>query len=149
MKTKRRIFRPASTLPRTLGRTALGVGSVLLIGSILISLPTELAGRAAPMPERLVGAPGAVSVIDGDTLRLAGQVVRVRGIVGGKCEAGSECGARAISALSATVWDRQVQCVPQSRDEQGRPVVDCVANGADVAQATMARLASLTVRTPR
>ena len=99
------------------------------------------------MTDQLVGAPGAVSVIDGETLRLAGQVVRVRGMADAACRAGSVCGARAVSALSAIVWDRRVQCVPQSRDDQGRAVVDCEANGQDVAQATLARLANGPART--
>lgn len=96
------------------------------------------------MAEQLVGAPGAISLIDCETLCLAGQVVQVRGIAFPACEAGGLYGARtlpALSALSTIVWDRRVQCVPHSRDEQGRAIVDCDANGTDLAEATLARLA--------
>lgn len=113
-------------------------GLALLGGGLVGSLPGDFPGRAAPMPERLVGAPGAVAVIDRDTLSVAGHVVRIRSLDATgehRCPAGVDCGARAVLALAEIVRDRQVRCVTYSRDEQGRPVADCDANGIDLADA--------------
>jgi len=132
-------------VPRAFARTVFWGGLAIVTAAILTSVPVDLAGHTGTglagikaAPETLIAAPGAVSVIDGDTLRLAGLVVRLRGVQAprrqDRCQAG-DCGTEATLALAAIVRDRQVQCVTQSRDDQGRPVVDCDANGMDVALA--------------
>ncbi len=79
---------------------------------------------------------GQVAVVDGDTLRLAGQVVRLSDILapprGQSCAAGPDCGSRASAVLADLVRDRTVECRVSGYDGLGRPAARCDAGGRDV-----------------
>ena len=144
MKAPRRIFRATGyTRPRVSGRTMLaGIAAVVVTGGLMmVSLPSDLLGRAAPGPESMAAAPGMVAVIDGTTLRIDGRVVRLRGISapvrGDGCAAASDCGGAATMALAGLVRDRMVLCRLHGRDPLGRPFADCEANGADLGRAVV------------
>ncbi len=144
MRAPRRIFRGnASAHAHVPGRTVLaGIAVVALTGGlVMVSLSSDLLGRAAPAPESMAAAAGTVAVIDGTTLRLDGQVVRLRGVSapgrGEACARAADCGGAATSALAGLVRDRAVACRLRGRDSIGRPFADCDANGADLGRAVV------------
>jgi endonuclease YncB( thermonuclease family) len=82
---------------------------------------------------------GPARVVDGDTLDLAGERVRLYGIdapeSGQTCERAGQvwaCGTAAAEALGAWLHGRQVTCVELERDRFGRSVATCQADGEDV-----------------
>lgn len=84
-----------------------------------------------------------VQVIDGDTLRLDGESVRLHGIdapeTGQDCTDSRgtryDCGRRATRTLAALVHGRAVSCTGRERDRYGRLVAVCRAGGTEVNQA--------------
>jgi endonuclease YncB( thermonuclease family) len=136
----RRIFRSNSrpTAPRGLSH-ALIVG-ILGVGGIGALAMTGLSGALfgqMPPPPTLISAPAdQVAVIDGDTLRLDGTIVRLSDLSapprGQACAAGPDCGSRASEHLADLVRDRQVMCHIVGYDELGRPTARCQAEGRDV-----------------
>lgn len=145
MKPPRRIFRASlATRSRQTGRTALvwlgaALGSAALV---MVGLSSDLFGRAPEGPDRLVASPGQVAVIDGDTLRLEGHVIRLVGVEapnrGDRCGPAADCGGAATAALAGLVRDRQVECRLSGRDRLGRPFGACLANGVDLSRAIVA-----------
>lgn len=115
----------------------LGTGLLVTIG-----VSSDLFGRATPGPDRLSADPGTVAVIDGETLRLEGQIIRLGGVEapsrGDLCRGGADCGGAATSTLAALVRDRRVECRLSGRDRLGRPFAICDANGTDLSRAIVA-----------
>lgn len=115
----------------------LGVGLLVTVG-----LSSDLLGRVPPEPDRLSAEAGTVAVIDGETLRLDGHVVRLGGVEapsrGDLCRGGADCGGSATSTLAALVRDRRVECRLSGRDGAGRPFATCDANGMDLSRAIVA-----------
>jgi endonuclease YncB( thermonuclease family) len=73
-------------------------------------------------------------VIDGGTLRLAGRVVRLRGVdppSHNTCS-GEDCGAAATNALAAMVREAPVDCRTIGADDLGRPFAVCRARGMEL-----------------
>ena len=140
MLPRRRIFRPTPS-PRAwrwpLLLLGLGAGAAVLIGGL--GGPTQLFGNS-PREQDWTAAPAEVRVVDGDTLRLAGQVVRLRGLEapgrGETCrEAGGrefDCGSGSAEALSRLVAGREVSCRVRGRDRFGRGLAQCEAAGVEL-----------------
>jgi endonuclease YncB( thermonuclease family) len=89
---------------------------------------------------------GLASVIDGDTIKIAGTRIRLHGIdapeaaqacnaLGGGTWA---CGREATRALSHMLSGRSVECEGHARDRYGRVLARCSVEGVDV-QAEMVR----------
>lgn len=83
---------------------------------------------------------GRASVIDGDTLEIAGHRIRIHGIDAPEARqtckrAGSEwrCGQAAALALADWLGSARVACRPIERDRYGRTVARCAKAGQDVA----------------
>lgn len=94
-----------------------------------------LVGSADPV-EPLVGR---VSVIDGDTLELHGQRIRIWGVDAPEsrqvCHRGGaeyRCGQLASNRLDNWIGDRTVSCQQQSRDRYRRIVARCRVGGEDI-----------------
>jgi endonuclease YncB( thermonuclease family) len=131
----RRIFR--SNFPRLEGRAvavAIGAGLVAAAGVSLAVLP----GREAPHPgagEQVSADPEQVIVIDGATLRLAGRVVRLRGVDppphSMSCSS-VDCGAAATNSLAAIVREARVSCRTMGTDDLGRAFAVCQARAKDL-----------------
>ena len=115
----------------------LGTGALVMVG-----LSSDLFGRAAPAPERISAEAGEIAVVGGDTLRLDGHVIRLRGVDapnrGDICRGGADCGGAASAALARLVRDRRVECRLAGRDGMGRPYAACEANGTDLSRAIVA-----------
>ena len=109
-----------------------------LIGLLVVLL---LAGLAALLPqgEAEPSVAGPAQVVDGDTLAVAGQRVRLHGVDAPEanqlCERGGQpwrCGADATEALRAFLAGRPVACTPVDRDRFGRIVARCAVEGQDL-----------------
>jgi endonuclease YncB( thermonuclease family) len=146
----RRIFRHA--LPRTQGRGLIVVLAICLVaatGVALATLPRHSSGSAQPAAVRAqeLEAPAAdVAVVDGGTLLLRNQVVRLFGVEppprGTACDSvggsGGDCGAAATNALAAMVRDVSVSCRVVGADTLGRPYAVCQASGTELNRAIVA-----------
>jgi endonuclease YncB( thermonuclease family) len=103
---------------------------------VMLGLSGSLFGQMTSEARVISAAPGQVAVIDGDTLRLAGTVVRLSDVLaprrGQACAAGPDCGVQATSALAELVRDQRVECRVSGHDEMGRPAARCDAGGQDV-----------------
>jgi endonuclease YncB( thermonuclease family) len=84
---------------------------------------------------------GRATVIDGDTIEIRRQRIRLHGIdapeSGQTCtDAASQrylCGSKAALSLSDFVGEATVKCEPLNRDRYGRVVARCAARGEDIA----------------
>lgn len=93
---------------------------------------------AAPVVAQSVYG-GPAEVVDGDTIRMEGERLRLLAI--DSCEEGQpatkdgvtfDCGTWASDALRAMLRGTTVRCVAERRDYYGRPLVDCTADGRDI-----------------
>jgi endonuclease YncB( thermonuclease family) len=99
---------------------------VVLLGLALVALAQSLVGRA--------------SVIDGDTLEIHGERVRLWGVDAVEssqtCLDASgkpwPCGRRAAFALADFIGGRTVSCEIRDRDRYGRAVAVCQAGGVEL-----------------
>jgi endonuclease YncB( thermonuclease family) len=148
---KRRIFRPnASRLPfRDRRPPSLGVllatagGAVTILVAASLFVRSSDAPARAPASSRLSASAASLAVVDGDTLRLGDQVVRLAGIAaparGSVCHAAGQgdmdCGVAAANALESLVRGSGVDCTIHGHDDEGRPVANCIAGGMLLSEA--------------
>ena len=85
---------------------------------------------------------GTALAIDGDTIELGGERIRLFGIdaveASQNCERGGEtwaCGRDAAAALGAIVEGRNLQCESRDVDRYGRVVAVCTRDGRDIGRA--------------
>lgn len=84
---------------------------------------------------------GRARVLDGDTIVLAGETVRLFGIDAPEhsqtCQddtgAAWPCGRAATNRLRQIIGAQPVSCTPRDRDRFGRLVATCTAGGGDIA----------------
>lgn len=125
MRAPRRIFRPAR---KRLSPAMLLF--VLPVSAITAWSQLDHTWAASPAPIRLVALAGDVTAVGADTLRLAGQVVRLRGV--------SECkGCGVLNPLARFVQDRPVTCIVAGADQRGRALADCDVGGVSLASLVM------------
>lgn len=83
---------------------------------------------------------GPVAVVDGDTLRVAGQTIRLHGIDAPeqrqacKTEQGIawDCGAFVTGQVKTAFQGKTARCTPVTRDRYGRVVAKCYVDERDV-----------------
>ena len=102
---------------------------LLVIVILLLALPT------------LAGPDGPVTVIDGNTLEVAGARLRLHGIdapdldqpcrLRGRTQ---NCGVIARAALMDLTAGAELDCEMRGRDADGRALATCTADGYDVAE---------------
>jgi endonuclease YncB( thermonuclease family) len=107
--------------------------------SIWLAAAWLLAAAAAPVMAAEQVATGRVSVVDGDTLELHGERIRLAAIDAPEacqsCERNGTswpCGRRAAFALADFVGARPVICRWRERDRYRRPVATCTVGGIDL-----------------
>ena len=115
---------------------------LLLLSSPLVPVAAGLAGASISGLGVLAANPLRVllaSPIDGDTLRVESERIRLHGIDAPEsaqsCRAGGEtwaCGEAATRALRGRLAGRPVECTERDRDRYGRIVAVCRVDGADV-----------------
>ena len=92
-------------------------------------------------PARAADISGRASVIDGDTIEIHGQRIRLWGIDAPEsaqlCRGGDSdlyrCGAQSANEVAAFLEGRAVSCEPLDADRYGRTVARCFAGGIDLA----------------
>ena len=123
---------------RRFGRSA---GTLLAI--LVLLLIAAVAGRFAPAEPPMSGRATAV---DGDTLRLDGERVRILGIDAPELEQSCtdasgtqwQCGQTARTKMAGLLKGANIDCKPQGHDRYGRVLAHCYSGPNDLAQ-TMVR----------
>ena len=108
-----------------------------LAAAMLLATALLCAGAAGAEPLR-----GRVSVIDGDTMEMHGQRIRLFGIdapeSGQRCSQVDgrqwRCGREAAFALDGLVQGHTVTCVGRDIDRWGRIIAVCDIDGVDLGQ---------------
>lgn len=128
-------------------RGAVLVVALLLAGSAaaafdaaVVQAPVPRAAGPAAQTAAGAAAPGAsaLRVIDGDTLELNGERIRLFGVdapEGGQVCASGEPGPLATAALEALTRGRGLRCEGRDRDRYGRRIAVCRAGGEDLGAA--------------
>lgn len=98
-----------------------------------------LLALAAPLPIAAQSFSGPALAIDGDTLAMGGERIRIHGIDAPEsaqtCSrkgASWACGSAAKDLLAGMVAGRTVVCVQRDRDDYGRVVASCRAGASDL-----------------
>lgn len=133
----RRIFRPSASTRRW--RILAGLGGLTAALLLVLGAPSNLFG-SAPLDRGWTAPAATVRVLDGDTLRLGEQVLRLGGLTapprGRACPDAQgrvrDCGTAATEALAALVTDRAVECRARGADRQGRVLGLCHAGGVEL-----------------
>ena len=132
----RRIFRP-SPVARLRLPVAVATGVGLLGLMLSIAVPRDLFQSLDQRPP-ISASPEEVRVLDGGTLSLGRQVLRLRALQvpergqaacpdrGGRAQ---DCGAAATEALAALVAGRGLTCRINGEDGRGRALGTCEAGG--------------------
>lgn len=116
-----------------------GLGATVRVADTLTSLPLPSLsqGMAAPRAD----SPD-VAVLDAETLRLGGRIVRLAGLEaprpGLSCAAGAACAGAAAVHLAELVKGRDIACDPRGADRAGRTLAACRAGGTDIGRALVA-----------
>jgi endonuclease YncB( thermonuclease family) len=142
---KRRIFRSNFRAVPSRGRRILSravllaaCGSaVTLVVAVSMFLGSSVAPARPPAGLHVGASAGRLAVLDGGTLRVGDQVVRLAGIVaparGSVCYGAGQveidCGVAAANALASLVRGNAVDCTVSGHDGRGRPVATCLAGG--------------------
>ncbi|MBS0639968.1 MAG: thermonuclease family protein [Proteobacteria bacterium] len=150
---KRRIFRsglgavaPASlrSLMPSAGLLLAAAGGLAMAGAVAwMFVRSSDAPALAPSTQRLSAPANSLAVIDGSTLRVGADVVRLAGIVAPARDtlcrtaagADQDCGVAAANALAALVRRGPLECAIHGRDANGRPVGDCQSGGVSLSEA--------------
>ena len=106
----------------------IGVAFTIVLAFVMALVPTGARADIA----------GPASVIDGDTIEIGGQKVRLHGIDAPEsaqmCIAESQwrCGEQAARALDKKIAGRAVTCAERGRDKDGLILAVCSAGGEDL-----------------
>ncbi len=118
----------------------------LVLAAVLVLLTYALnwhtrgfAGLALAPTAFAADITGRASVVDGDTIEIHGQHIRLFGIDAPEhdqsCEAGGtqyRCGQQAALALAGKIGGQTVECARRDIDQYGRVVAVCSAAGTDL-----------------
>lgn len=123
------------------------LASLAAAAMVLTSDPGVRLGDQSPVAARPSAAAGAISAraiaIDGDTLKLGGERIRLHGIdapeAQQRCDDGWPAGEEAKRALGGLVAAGATTCEKVTTDRYGRTVAICRVNSEDVAAAMVRR----------
>lgn len=116
------------------------MGGKRIVQDILILAVASLAFSSAPASATEIV--GRASIIDGDTLEIRSNRIRLWGIDAPEhdqlCRGGDSlqyrCGAKAANALDQFIASRPVNCTPLGTDRYGRTVASCSIADVDLGQ---------------
>lgn len=105
----------------------------------VIAIGTILFNAVSASAELIIGQ---ASIIDGDTIEIHGQRIRLWGIdapeSSQRCRNSNSdlyrCGADAANKLAAFTAEKVVNCAPLDRDRYGRTVARCAVNDIDIGE---------------
>jgi endonuclease YncB( thermonuclease family) len=130
----RRMYWPRFRAPRQTSLLIAGLIGVAIVAAV-VPVPWE------PSPVML--APATAIVVDGDTLKIGSERVRLHGIDAPeykqRCADGWQAGEAARHALASLVWAGKTQCEKVTTDRYGRTVAICRVNGEDIGAAMVRR----------
>ena len=144
---RRRIFRRS----RPSGKGVRGAFLFFLLVAMGAGGIDVAAGWVGPLHSELIqlsGRPGTVAVVDGDTLRLEDQVVRLAGLLapargetclapGDQSASHASCADVAAENLSRLLADQPVQCSLVGADQMGRATALCTAGKLELNRAVV------------
>ncbi len=114
-------------------------GTSVVVLSLMLPAYVVTAGVAMAAQARTVGVSGPAAVIDGDTLEVAGERIRLFGIDAPEssqtCSAfgtSYPCGTMATAWLVRNTLGFDVDCKSRARDRWDRLVAICSVNGSDL-----------------
>jgi len=156
---RRRIFRSGSGTSPAFGAPLPRPGIVIVVlgGAALTAAAVSLPVRPSQVPAhasttddnhpRLSAPADKLAVIDGDTLRIGEQVVRLEGIAApargsvchGTASGDMDCGVAAANTLASLLRDNPVACTIHGSDPLGRPVAACLSASVSLSQALVRR----------
>ena len=105
-----------------------------------LTLALAITGIAIAAPTASTEIIGAARVIDGDTLSINDQRIRIHGIDAPEtrqhCADNRErrypCGTHPTRTLRHTIANRTIRCVRQTRDRYARWIARCTVAGVDI-----------------
>lgn len=113
-------------------RSMIWLGRRLMLGAVLVSL-------SAASNAQVQTYKGRATVVDGDTITVAGQRVRLWGIDAPesqqRCDRASTayaCGAESTRYLAALIGSQDVNCSVKTIDRYQRAVALCTVEGRDI-----------------
>ena len=125
--------------------TLAGLIKTILAVLALYYFGGEFLGKRGPGTRPDHDLAGAARVVDGDTLEVSGEKLRLLGIdapeMAQTCEANGRpvlCGKLAAEHLDDLLGSRPLNCAVEGKDRYGRGLARCQADGRDVAE-TMTR----------
>jgi endonuclease YncB( thermonuclease family) len=127
------------TLPVRSPKSFLIWAIVIAVAAVVVHVARE---PVAPPPRTGPSIAGRAKVIDGDSLEIAGERIRLFGIDAPESrqecrDAGGRpypCGREAARALAAASTGRTVECMPVAHDRYERDVAVCTADGRDLSE---------------
>lgn len=113
---------------------------VIALGAVVAHFVGEKRFDITSPPASGASITGRARIIDGDTIEIAGERIRLFGIDAPEsrqqCRSGSglnyPCGRAATRALSAAIRGSRVSCTPVDHDRFDRDVAICTAGGHDL-----------------
>ena len=121
--------------------------------SFLRALVASLSLLVVPAIAHAVEGSGMARVIDGDTIDISGQRIRLHGIDTPEAKQTCQregatwlCGAAATKALRKLIGGARITCIRRDKDRYGRVVAVCHANGLNLNAAMVQSGMALTYR---
>lgn len=124
-------------------RSGLRIVADVVLAVVVLGLLALVAARFGDGPA--IRIEGKASVVDGDSLVIAGERIRLRGIDAPELDQtclrdgnAYACGRDAREALARLVGSHPVACASREKDRYGRLVADCLVEASELGRAQVA-----------